>query len=69
MLSNPQSSILQAPLGFPSGSSDKIATIQRRIAWPLRKDDTHESRQVFCPTWRSVMIVVLNVGMIVMMPW
>ena len=23
------------------GSSDKIGTIQRRLAWPLRKDDTH----------------------------
>ena len=25
-------------------SSDKIGTIQRRLAWPLRKDDTHKSR-------------------------
>jgi len=24
--------------------SDKIGTIQRRLAWPLRKDDTHKSR-------------------------
>ncbi|OQU81405.1 hypothetical protein SORBI_3006G053050 [Sorghum bicolor] len=23
---------------------DKIGTIQRRLAWPLRKDDTHKSR-------------------------
>ena len=28
------------------GSSVKIGTIQRRLAWPLRKDDTHESRSV-----------------------
>ena len=28
------------------GSSDKIGTIQRRLAWPLRKDDTHKSRNV-----------------------
>ena len=28
------------------GSSDKIGTIQRRFAWPLRKDDTHKSRSV-----------------------
>ena len=27
-------------------SSVKIATIQRRLAWPLRKDDTHKSRSV-----------------------
>ena len=27
-------------------SSDKIGTIQRRLAWPLRKDDTHKSRSV-----------------------
>ena len=26
------------------GSSIKIETIQRRLAWPLRKDDTHKSR-------------------------
>ena len=33
------------------GSSVKIGTIQRRLAWPLRKDDTHKSRRVhnfFC---------------------
>ncbi|KAB2077023.1 hypothetical protein ES319_A06G076000v1, partial [Gossypium barbadense] len=29
---------------LPSGTSDKIGTIQRRLAWPLRKDDTHKSR-------------------------
>ena len=28
------------------GSSVKIGTIQRRLAWPLRKDATHESRSV-----------------------
>ena len=28
------------------GSSDKIGTIQRRLAWPLRRDDTHKSRSV-----------------------
>eukprot|EP00877_Chromochloris_zofingiensis_P004510 jgi/Chrzof1/1405/Cz10g06180.t1 len=28
----------------PSGTSVKIGTIQRRLAWPLRKDDTHKSR-------------------------
>uniref|UniRef100_A0A7N0TLG5 Uncharacterized protein n=1 Tax=Kalanchoe fedtschenkoi TaxID=63787 RepID=A0A7N0TLG5_KALFE len=28
----------------PSGTSDKIGTIQRRLAWPLRKYDTHKSR-------------------------
>ena len=27
-------------------SSVKIGTIQRRLAWPLRKDDTHKSRSV-----------------------
>ena len=33
------------------GTSVKIGTIQRRLAWPLRKDDTHKSRRVddfFC---------------------
>ena len=28
------------------GSSVKIGAIQRRLAWPLRKDDTHKSRSV-----------------------
>ena len=28
------------------GSSVKIGTIQRKLAWPLRKDDTHKSRSV-----------------------
>ena len=28
------------------GSSVKIGTIQRRFAWPLRKDDTHKSKSV-----------------------
>ena len=28
------------------GSSVKIGTIQRRLAWRLRKDDTHRSRSV-----------------------
>ena len=34
-------------------SSVKIGTIQRRLAWPLRKDDTQKSRMVsnfFCIT-------------------
>ena len=26
------------------GSPVNIGTIQRRLAWPLRKDDTHKSR-------------------------
>ena len=26
---------------------DKFGTIQRRLAWPLRKDDTHKSRNGF----------------------
>ena len=28
------------------GSSIKLGTMQRRLAWPLRKDDTHTSRSV-----------------------
>ena len=30
----------------PRRSSDKIGTIQRRLAWPLRKDGTHKSTRV-----------------------
>ncbi|RAL48514.1 hypothetical protein DM860_005938 [Cuscuta australis] len=39
-------------MSVPSRTSDKIGTIQRRLAWPLRKDDTHKSRNgpnFFCP--------------------
>jgi hypothetical protein len=28
------------------GSSFELGTIQRRLVWPLRKDDTHKSRSV-----------------------
>ena len=28
------------------GSSLKAGTIQRRFAWPLRKDDTHNTRGI-----------------------
>ncbi|KAJ0964333.1 hypothetical protein J5N97_029455 [Dioscorea zingiberensis] len=31
-------------MSVSSETSDKIGTIQRRLAWPLRKDDTHKSR-------------------------
>ena len=41
-------------------SSDKSGTIQRRLAWPLRKDDTHKSRSVHnsmvLETWLSVLL-------------
>ena len=43
------------------GSSVRIGTIQRILAWPLRKDDTHKSRSVndfapACkePSWTSL---------------
>ena len=36
----------------------KIGTIQRRLAWPLRKDDTQnrEAFHIFCPQWTHVHI-------------
>ena len=46
-------------------SSVKIGTIQRRLAWPLRKDDTHKSRSYhyfFLASWFCVcMRVAANV--------
>ena len=36
------------------GSSVKIGTIQRRLAWPLRKDDTHKSRSVNISLYTAV---------------
>ena len=44
------------------GSSVKIGTIQRRLAWPLRKDDTHKSRSVnnfFQTIWPRVVFTLL----------
>ena len=37
------------------GSSVEIGTIQRRLAWPLRKDDTHKSGSVLnsCATFAT----------------
>ncbi|OEL24281.1 hypothetical protein BAE44_0014699, partial [Dichanthelium oligosanthes] len=40
----PAYNLSSRPCVVPSGTSDKIGTIQRRLAWPLRKDDTHKSR-------------------------
>ena len=39
------------------GSSVKLGTMQRRLAWPLRKDDTHKSRNV--NNYRCVISVAL----------
>ena len=41
MTTNPRN---RSPSGVKAVSYDKIGTIQRRLAWPLRKDDTHKSR-------------------------
>ena len=41
-----QSSKGQALVDSLRGSSVTLGTIQRRLAWPLRKDDTHKSRSV-----------------------
>ena len=38
--------LAHCPLDSLRRSSVKIGTIQRRLAWPLRKDDTHKSRSV-----------------------
>ena len=37
---------IRTGLGSLRGSSVKFGTMQRRFAWPLRKDDTHKSRTV-----------------------
>ena len=39
------------------GTSVKIGTIQRRLAWPLRKDDTHKSRRVDYFLFRRVRLL------------
>ena len=42
------------------GSSVKIGKMQRRLAWPLRKDDTHKSRSVESVLKRAVVVVVVH---------
>ena len=54
------------------GSSVKIGTIQRRLARPLRKDDTHKSRsdtsfflahpRAFSEIWRHCLVCLLLCG-------
>ena len=39
--------------GVKTVSYDKIGTIQRRLAWPLRKDDTHKSRTYHFFFWMA----------------
>ena len=41
------------------GSSVKIGTMQRKLAWPLRKDDTHKSRSVnnHTPIYNTTILV------------
>ena len=47
MLSNPFSSIFASTSWILFGDHPiKIKPTQRRLAWPLRKDDTHKSRSV-----------------------
>ena len=54
-LNDKRNFVLNACLDSLRGSSVKIGTIQRRLAWPLRKDDTHKSRSVnnFFVTFRA----------------
>ena len=50
------------------GSSVKIGTIQRILAWPLRKGSTHKSRRVyFCSNvkasaWERILSTNLTAG-------
>ena len=55
------------------GSSVKIGTIQRRLAWPLRKDDTHKSRSVnnlFAPQYFATALpcIFQFVGLAILWP-
>ena len=46
------------------GSSVRLGTIQTRLAWPLRKDDTHKSRSVKYRITLACLPTVLFVGVI-----
>ena len=62
---------MQEEDNVPSGTSDKIGTIQRRLAWPLRKDDTHKSRNgpnffflcFLCIFVLSLMLMLMFMGL------
>lgn len=41
---NEELAIFKHQIYVPSGTSDKIKTIHRRLTWLLHKDDTHQSR-------------------------
>ena len=49
------------------GSSVKIGTIQRILAWPLRKDDTHKSRSVnmYMYVFVDMIIVEFDINIII----
>ena len=44
------------------GASEKIGTIQRRLAWPLRKDDTHKSRMYHFFLEPTIALSVFPIG-------
>ena len=60
--------------GLLSGASVKIGTIERILAWPLRKDDTHKSRSVpifshrFSIGWVGPVLGVVVVAVVVFVP-
>ena len=60
-------------------SSVKIGTVQRRLAWPLRKDDTHKSRsdtsffvahpRAFSEVWCHCLVRLLLCGGVGDLSW
>ena len=74
---NPNDFLTQ--LDSPRRSSVKIGTIQRRLAWPLRKDDTHKSRsdtsffvahpRAFSEIWRHCLVCLLLCGGVGDLSW
>ena len=51
------------------GASEKIGTIQRRLAWPLRKDDTHTSRMYHFLTKTCSACLYPRVGVATLRLW
>ena len=54
----PAGALARAEVDSSRGSSDKIETIQRRLAWPLRKDDTHKTRSANNSSYVSTYIYI-----------
>lgn len=53
----PSSPVSSTRIVVPSGPSDKIEKIQKKLAWRLQKDDMHKSRNGPTETRKNINVV------------